>query len=174
MYSAAMVIKKLKPLCCRDPPLNGRTYSRPFSCRKCAYAHGANLRVLHFSAFIFVVFKQRDKIPGWYTDFCDGDMYKEHPLFSCHSDALQLIIYTDEVEVANPLGSYRGLSEKHFYVTFTMHFSLLFLFLLYSALFYYMIGNIEPKLRSSLRSIQLIACCTYPLLQKYDGFKAIY
>lgn len=99
-------------------------------------------------------------------------MYKEHPLFSCHNDALQLIIYTDEVEVVNPLGSYRGLhklSEKHFYVTFTMTLTFLFL---HVALFYYMIGNIEPKLRSSLRSIQLIACCTYPLLQKY-GYEMV-
>lgn len=41
-------------------------------------------------------------------DYCDGDIYKNHPLFSTHKDALQLIIYFDEVETVNPLGSYRG------------------------------------------------------------------
>lgn len=33
--------------------------------------------------------------------------------------------------------------------------------------FYYVIGNIEPKLRSSLRCIQLIACVTAVNLEKY-------
>ena len=41
-------------------------------------------------------------------DFSDGQIYKEHPLFSKDHLALQLIMYTDEVETANPLGSYHG------------------------------------------------------------------
>ena len=32
--------------------------------------------VLHFSAFFLQVFKQREKMPGWYTDFCDSDVSK--------------------------------------------------------------------------------------------------
>ena len=43
---------------------------------------------------------------------------------------------------------------------------------MYIALFYYVLGNIQPKLRSSLRCIQLIACVTYPNLQKY-GFHSV-
>ena len=49
-------------------------------------------------------------------DFRDGQICREHPLFSVDDHALQLIIYTDEVETANPLGSYRGqhkLSKIH-------------------------------------------------------------
>lgn len=38
---------------------------------------------------------------------------------------------------------------------------------LYTAVFFYMLGNIQPMLRSSLKCIQLIACITTPLLQKY-------
>ena len=34
----------------------------------------------------------------------------------------------------------------------------------YTAVFFYMIGNMEPKLQSSLRCIQLIACVTTPVL----------
>ena len=41
-------------------------------------------------------------------DFCDGILYKQHPLFGVDDNALQVIIYYDDVEVANPLGSYRG------------------------------------------------------------------
>lgn len=39
-------------------------------------------------------------------------------------------------------------------------------------LFYYLIGNIEPKLRSSLKCIQLIACVSAENLEKY-GFDMI-
>jgi hypothetical protein len=38
-------------------------------------------------------------------DYCDSDGFKEHPLFSQDPYALQLIIYFDEFEVCNPLGS---------------------------------------------------------------------
>ncbi len=32
---------------------------------------------------------------------------------------------------------------------------------------YYVLGNITPKLRSSLKCIQLIACATTPMVEKY-------
>ena len=38
---------------------------------------------------------------------CDGEVFKEHPLFSTDSNALQIVIYYDDVETANTLGSYR-------------------------------------------------------------------
>ena len=41
-----------------------------------------------------------------------------------------------------------------------------------TALFYYVLGNLHPKLRSTLRCIQLIAAVTYPNLIKY-GFKKV-
>ena len=41
-------------------------------------------------------------------DFRDGLLYKQHALFRVDDNALQVIIYYDDVEVANPLGSYRG------------------------------------------------------------------
>ena len=45
---------------------------------------------------------------GLLYDFCDGEIYKRHPVFSSDKCALQIILYYDDVEVANPLGSYRG------------------------------------------------------------------
>jgi len=59
-------------------------------------------------SFLLQVFKERTNQSEYFHDFCDGQVYKEHPLFSVDKRALQLIIYTDEVETANPLGSYRG------------------------------------------------------------------
>ena len=44
-------------------------------------------------------------------DYCDGLLFKSHPLFSAHRNSLQLIIYYDEVEVCNPLGSRSGVHK---------------------------------------------------------------
>ena len=43
-------------------------------------------------------------------DFCDASFYKTHPLYANGDGSLKLqfIIYHDEVEVTNPLGSHRG------------------------------------------------------------------
>ena len=42
---------------------------------------------------------------GLLSDYCDGDIFRQHPLFSRDPKALQLILYFDEFEVCNPLGS---------------------------------------------------------------------
>lgn len=39
------------------------------------------------------------------SDYCDGKIFKKHPLFSVHSEALQIFFYFDDLEVCNPLGS---------------------------------------------------------------------
>lgn len=47
---------------------------------------------------------------GLLGDFCDASLYKDHALFSGSGGSvlLQFIIYYDDVEVTNPLGSSRG------------------------------------------------------------------
>ena len=42
------------------------------------------------------------------ADVCDGSLLKEHPLSTV---TMQFIIYFDEVEVCNPLGSYSGFQK---------------------------------------------------------------
>ena len=39
-------------------------------------------------------------------DFCDGSLFKAHPLFSSDVHALQIIAYYDELEIVNPIVSY--------------------------------------------------------------------
>lgn len=39
-------------------------------------------------------------------DFCDAEACKSHPLFSRDPQALQILLYYDDLEVANPLGSH--------------------------------------------------------------------
>ena len=41
-------------------------------------------------------------------DFCDGDFFKDHPVFTSNPLAIQVILYYDDIEVANPLGSKAG------------------------------------------------------------------
>lgn len=43
---------------------------------------------------------------GLYGDYCDGKQFKAHPLFSIDPHALQIILYYDDVEMCNPIGSY--------------------------------------------------------------------
>lgn len=44
-------------------------------------------------------------------DYCDGEEFKSHPLFSVNIRALQIIIYYDDVEICNPLGSRRTVHK---------------------------------------------------------------
>uniref|UniRef100_A0A1X7U0U5 Uncharacterized protein n=1 Tax=Amphimedon queenslandica TaxID=400682 RepID=A0A1X7U0U5_AMPQE len=74
---------------------------------------------------------------GIKRDFCDGEYFKTHPVFSRHENAIQFILYFDEIEVANPLGSKAGNHKL--------------------GCFYYTIGNIQPVHRSSLPSMFLLA-----------------
>ena len=41
-------------------------------------------------------------------DICDGSFVKNHTLFQRYPNALQFIIYYDDIEVCNPLGSSAG------------------------------------------------------------------
>lgn len=62
---------------------------------------------------------------------------KSHPLFLRVPTALQFILYTNEIELCNPLGS-RASKNK-------------------LLLIYYTLGNINPKYRSRLAAIRLLA-----------------
>lgn len=79
----------------------------------------------------------RQSEAGFLYDIIDGDIFKSHPLFSVRPNALQLILYTDEIDLCNPLGS-RASKNKLLMV-------------------YYTLGNINPKQRSKLAAIRLLA-----------------
>lgn len=42
---------------------------------------------------------------GKIADFCDGEIFQRHAIFSAHPSALQLFLYYDDFEVTNPLTS---------------------------------------------------------------------
>ena len=112
--------------------------------------------------------KTHEQKYGLIDDFCDGSLFKTHALFKKDPLALQIITYYDDVEICNPLGSHRGIRKLGKYIY--MYIIILCIFV--SALFYCTLGNILPRLRSTLKCIHLIACVMYPNLQKY-GFEKV-
>ena len=50
--------------------------------------------------------QHRVQTDGNMEDICDGNHFREHPLFSTDPSTLQLIIFYDELELCNPLGTH--------------------------------------------------------------------
>ena len=84
---------------------------------------------------------------GKLEDFCDGELVKNHPIFSENPCALQIVAYYDELEICNPLGTHTK-THKLGIILFTL-------------------GNIPPKFRSTLRNINLVACAVHPVILKH-------
>ena len=80
-------------------------------------------------------------------DICDGDIFRNHPIFTSDKTTLQIIAYFDEVELCNPLGS-ATKTHKLGCVFFTL-------------------GNIHPSYRSSLKGIFLSTVAVSPVIQKH-------
>lgn len=74
---------------------------------------------------------------GFLYDFTDGALFTSHPLYSQRPNALQILLYSDEIEICNPLGPHASANKL--------------------LMFYYSLGNIDPKFRSKLAAIRLLA-----------------
>ena len=48
---------------------------------------------------------------GVLRDYCDGNYFKTHPVFKKHPSALHVILYYDDIEIANALGSKAGFHK---------------------------------------------------------------
>jgi hypothetical protein len=83
---------------------------------------------------------------GLMRDFCDGSRFREHPLLSIDPMTLQIILYYDDFGTVNPLG--------HRAKAYTV------------SGFYYMLGNLQPKNRSRLHVLQLVAICFKKAIKK--------
>lgn len=90
---------------------------------------------------------------GMLRDICDGSFFKEHPVFSEDPTALQIIGFYDDVEVTNPLGS---KTKKH-----------------KVGLFYFVLANIHPHVRSQLQCIVPFAIAKTKHLKEYGVHKLL-
>lgn len=72
-----------------------------------------------------------------FADFSDGSYFKTHPLFTTKTHALQIQMYYDDFETANPLGSKRGIYKI--------------------VCLYFIVRNLPPKFNSVLMNINLLS-----------------
>lgn len=88
------------------------------------------------------IFTMLNRIPprsreGFLYDFSDGALFASHPLFSERPNSLQILLYKDEIEICNLLGPHASANKL--------------------MMFYYSLRNIDPKCRSKLAAIRLLA-----------------
>ena len=84
---------------------------------------------------------------GHFMSHQDGSYYKENELFSSSDDLkLPLILYIDDLEIANPLGTSRKIHKL--------------------CSVYWVFADLPSKYRSSLHVLQLAALCKVPDVQR--------
>ena len=93
---------------------------------------------------------ERIHTTGLIGDFCDGSVYRSHPLFSQDSSALQIVAYYDELETCNPLGSH---VKRH-----------------KLGIVFYTLANISPQY---LKMINLAIVATVLIIEKHGLDKVL-
>ena len=84
---------------------------------------------------------------GVYYDRCDGYLYRYDPYFQRHKNGLIIILYHGKLEVCNPLRSNAGTHKVDMY--------------------YYTIGNLNPKFRSKICAIRLLSIVNAKFVKTY-------
>ncbi len=111
-----------------------------------------------------------ERLDGKLEDLCDGTSHKTHPLFSKDKTALQILMYYDDLEVVNPIGSkatkhklgeYCSIMYSYSYIIFT------------KGVFYFLLGNIPPRHRSSLNAIQVFTVVKQCYITQYGIDKVL-
>ena len=92
------------------------------------------------------------QVDGHLASFRDGNLYKNHPIFSHVEYGLEIILYSDEFEIVNPLGPHK---KKHKLMAF-----------------YFTLGNLHQRCKSQMSAMFLVLLCKSSSVQKH-GFSAI-
>ena len=75
---------------------------------------------------------------GVFYDISDGTLYTNDAYYKERKDALILLLYHDELKICNPLGANAGIHKVD--------------------MFYYSLGNLNPKFRSKHVIVNLTTC----------------
>ena len=94
-----------------------------------------------------LIFAKKEFSEGFYYDITDGEWFKEDQYFKDHPDALMVIIFHDELEICNPLGSRASVHKVD--------------------MFYYIFANLTPKFRSKHSAVRLIAIANAKHVKSY-------
>lgn len=107
-------------------------------------------QLLNCKDVLYCVENPRPSQDGVFRSVTDGYFYRFHFVVRRHGNqVLSIIIYVDDVEFADPC---KSKTKKH-----------------KLRLFYWTLGNIYPELRSSLKSINLLAIARYEVAKKYGN-----
>ena len=68
------------------------------------------VKIAMVNFFIQINHGHSEITPGLLGDYCDSHQFQKHTLYHHYPFSLQLILYYDELELCNPLGSRR---KKH-------------------------------------------------------------
>ena len=96
---------------------------------------------------------KKEHMEDVFYDIYDGMLYKKDGYFSGKDHTLKLIMYHDNLGICNPLGSKAGKHKID--------------------MFYYNLGNIDPKFRSKQRATRLLAICNTKFVKKYGIEKVL-
>jgi hypothetical protein len=90
---------------------------------------------------------------GCIKSFKDGTRYKQSDFFERHPNALQLLLYNDDIEVANPLGAKASVHKLSMY--------------------YFTLANMPSYMNSQLKHIHLAACALSADVARYGHSKIL-
>ena len=88
---------------------------------------------------------------GLIQDIRDGSVFRENVFFKNHPSSIPLLLFVDELEVANPLGA--GKVRHKINCTYYSHI------------------NVQPQLRSKVKSVQLISLVSSLKWKKHGNLK---
>ncbi|KAK0142283.1 hypothetical protein N1851_020018 [Merluccius polli] len=91
------------------------------------------------------------QLPGQYLSHCDGSYYQENALFSSEGQKLSIILYVDDFEIANPLGTSKEIHKV--------------------CAVFWTLANLPVK--SALHSIQLALLCNSNDVRQF-GFAKVF
>ena len=109
--------------------------------------------IVQDSTFLEVTERFNDKSKAEIKDVKDGIIYKQNKYFKDNPEAMTLLLYSDGVELVNPLGAGRG---KHKVIQIFLTF-----------------GEIPKYQRSKIDRIQLVAVLKEKLVKQF-GFQKVY
>ncbi|XP_066931778.1 uncharacterized protein [Clytia hemisphaerica] len=90
---------------------------------------------------------------GYFYDIFDGSVYTKDQYFKDHPTALAIMLFHDELEICNPLGSAATKYKIDMY--------------------YYCVANTSPKYRSRVCAVQLLAIAPASHVKKYGVGKIL-
>ena len=89
---------------------------------------------------------------GIYQDVRDGEFYKSNPFFSSNPEAVPILLFQDELELANPLGS--GKTKHKINATYLTTY------------------EVQGALRSRIRSVQLVSLIRSKFWKTHGNLKS--